>query len=75
MDLVEIMDMDTEILIWCLVAVVVVKRKRRKKMMDVVAALAAVTETIPVVDAKTVVAVMETPIIIPSLEVLGGYSY
>ena len=40
-------------------------------MMDV----AAVAETITVVDARTVAAVMETPIIIPSLEVLGGYSY
>ena len=43
-------------------------------MMDAVV-LAAVTETMAVVDAKTVAAVMETPIIIPFLEALGGYSY
>lgn len=43
-------------------------------MMDTVV-LAAVTETMAVVDVKTVAAVMETPIIIPFLEALGGYSY
>ena len=40
------------------------KRKRKKEMN--VAAL---------VDANKIVAVMETPTIIPSLEAIGGYSY